>query len=62
MALPIKTHIHIFGQKWATQFSTNYQNGGQEPEVVSNSLASFSDNNIIPILKISSISGQQHLT
>jgi len=34
MALPIKPHIRTPEQQWATSFSTEYQDGGQEPEVL----------------------------
>ena len=59
IALPIESHRRPFERQWATPFSTDYQDGGQEPEVVIN-LASFIDNNIIQNLKIGWIS-RQHL-
>jgi len=56
MALAIKPHTNTLERQWATPFSTECHYGGQEPEVVITKQSSFSDNNIIPNLKIGSIS------
>jgi len=41
MKLPIKPHTRTLEQQWATPSSTEYKDGGQEPEVV---MARYQDN------------------